>query len=144
MSNPRVRPHLSFYPEDSGPVLSEARQGRRWLHEIPDEQITPMARIGDQDYFIHEPAMLDDQTCCIPVRWFTKDNILFAECWELDTITTDTTQAWRVLKRNGYVVPQHRFLKNLPNFLQDAALYGLPDPSNILGVYLFNIHIQLY
>ncbi|KAJ7844241.1 hypothetical protein B0H14DRAFT_2585305 [Mycena olivaceomarginata] len=33
MANPNVRPHLSFYPEDSGKKLSEARQGERWLKE---------------------------------------------------------------------------------------------------------------
>ncbi|KAK6977422.1 hypothetical protein R3P38DRAFT_3334959 [Favolaschia claudopus] len=37
MANPRVRPHLHFYPEDSGTKLSEARQAQRWLHELPDE-----------------------------------------------------------------------------------------------------------
>ncbi|KAK6985105.1 hypothetical protein R3P38DRAFT_2805837 [Favolaschia claudopus] len=32
MANPRVRPHLHFYPEDSGTKLSEARQAQRLLH----------------------------------------------------------------------------------------------------------------
>ncbi|KAJ7690551.1 hypothetical protein B0H17DRAFT_893088, partial [Mycena rosella] len=58
MANPSVRPHLSFYPEDSGPKLSEARKG--WLRELPDAQTTPMLRIGQGDYFIHEPAMLSN------------------------------------------------------------------------------------
>ncbi|KAJ7843991.1 hypothetical protein B0H14DRAFT_2585413 [Mycena olivaceomarginata] len=31
MANPNVRPHLSFYPEDNGPKVSEARQGERRL-----------------------------------------------------------------------------------------------------------------
>ncbi|PPQ76947.1 LOW QUALITY PROTEIN: hypothetical protein CVT26_007944, partial [Gymnopilus dilepis] len=56
-ANPKVRPHLSVYPEDSGLELSEARQGSRWLHEVPNGQTTPMALIGNQDYFIYEPAM---------------------------------------------------------------------------------------
>ncbi|KAJ7133509.1 hypothetical protein C8R44DRAFT_829315 [Mycena epipterygia] len=46
MANPKVRPHLHFYPEDSGPKLSEARQGQRWLKELPDDRTTPMVRIG--------------------------------------------------------------------------------------------------
>ncbi|KAJ7498183.1 hypothetical protein B0H11DRAFT_2383263 [Mycena galericulata] len=54
MCNPKVRPHLDFYPEDSG---------KRWLEEIPGNQTTPMARIGTTDYFIYEPAMLTDGTC---------------------------------------------------------------------------------
>ncbi|KAJ8521961.1 hypothetical protein ONZ45_g1372 [Pleurotus djamor] len=55
MANPQVRPHLSFYPEDSGKRLSEARQASRWLHDAPDDQLTPMIRLGSQDYFIYEP-----------------------------------------------------------------------------------------
>ncbi|KAJ7436385.1 hypothetical protein B0H11DRAFT_2164125 [Mycena galericulata] len=57
MSNPKVRPHLDFYPEDSGKILDEARQGKRWLEEMPAQQTTPMARIGTIDYFIYEPAI---------------------------------------------------------------------------------------
>ncbi|KAE9383713.1 hypothetical protein BT96DRAFT_772206, partial [Gymnopus androsaceus JB14] len=60
MANPEVRPKLHFYPEDSGEHLSEARQAERWLHEAPDDLLTPMARIRDQDYYIYEPAMLSD------------------------------------------------------------------------------------
>ncbi|KAJ7787526.1 hypothetical protein B0H14DRAFT_2221815, partial [Mycena olivaceomarginata] len=55
---PMFQPHLSFYPEDSGPKLSEVRQGQRWLKELPDEQTTPMLRISGHNYYIYEPAML--------------------------------------------------------------------------------------
>ncbi|KAF9808715.1 hypothetical protein IEO21_07777 [Rhodonia placenta] len=59
MANPRVRPHLHFYPEDRGErPLAEARQAARWLHEMPNELLTPMARVRNQDYYIYEPAML--------------------------------------------------------------------------------------
>ncbi|EED83857.1 predicted protein [Postia placenta Mad-698-R] len=59
MANPRVRPHLHFYPEDHGErPLAEARQAARWLHEMPNELLTPMARVRNQDYYIYEPAML--------------------------------------------------------------------------------------
>ncbi|KIK49825.1 hypothetical protein GYMLUDRAFT_253531 [Collybiopsis luxurians FD-317 M1] len=43
MANPKVRPKLHFYPEDSGNFLSEARQAERWLKEAPDNLLTPMA-----------------------------------------------------------------------------------------------------
>lgn len=133
MSNPKVRPHLEFYPEDTGPALSEARQGWRWLHEIDADQTTPMARIGIQDYFIYEPAMLTDGTCCVPVRWFMRNKVLFAKCWELDPITTDTGRAWRVIKRDTYKVSQDKFLKNFPDLQADAHMYSLPDPTQLKG-----------
>src|ERR1700712_1689180 len=122
MSNPNVRPHLSFYPEDSGPKLSEARQGQRWLNEIPDAQTTPMLRIGKDDYFIHKPAMLRDGKCCIPTRWFTKAGKYYANCWEIRPISTDKGSGWRVLmKAETLVVPASEFLKNFPAFKRDAA-----------------------
>ena len=40
MCNPRVRPFTHFYPEDTGPNLSEARQGTRWLNELRPEETT--------------------------------------------------------------------------------------------------------
>jgi len=134
MANPKVRPHIVFYPEDSGKEISEARQAHRWLHEAPDEQLTPMARFGNQDYYIHEPAMLRNGTCCIPVRWFTVGAILFAKCWKMDAISTDIGEGWRVIQCDNFTVSQAEFLKTFPELIQDANLYGLPNPSKILGI----------
>ncbi|KAJ6462550.1 hypothetical protein C8R45DRAFT_841581 [Mycena sanguinolenta] len=136
MANPKVRPHLSFYPEDSGQKLSEARQGKRWLEELPDSQTTPMLRINQQDFFIHEPAMLRNGDCCIPTRWFTKNGSLFAKCWLLQAVTTDELSGWRVVIRSEpYVVAATEFLKNLPDFRADveSGFYNLPNPTNIIG-----------
>lgn len=135
MANPKVRPHLSFYPEDSGNNISEARQARRWLHEAPNEKLGPMARLGDQDFYIHEPAMLTDSTCCIPVRWFRRGDMLFAKCWKMETVSTDQQHGWRVLQTDDYIVSPTQFLKNFPQLLSDAATYGLPPPSNIIGLF---------
>lgn len=141
MANPKVRPHLEFYPEDSGAHLTEARQARRWLHEMDNEQLTPMARLtadGRQDYYIHEPAMLRNGTCCIPVRWFKKDNQLFAKCWKMDIVSSDTEQGWRIVKSDDFTVPHTQFLKTFPQFCDDASQYGLPHPSRILcKLFLF-------
>ncbi|KAH9945634.1 hypothetical protein B0H21DRAFT_693918 [Amylocystis lapponica] len=139
MANPRVRPHLHFYPEDTqGVSLAEARQGARWLHEIPDHLITPMARIGTQDFYIHEPAMLRSGIPCIPVRWFTRlergQHVLFAKCWGLEVVDTDTSRGWRVIQHPNWVVRQDEFLKNFPELCQDAMRYGIPDPTCIIDV----------
>ncbi|KAJ7195401.1 hypothetical protein B0H12DRAFT_1299784, partial [Mycena haematopus] len=133
-----IRPHLSFYPEDSGPKLSEARQGDRWLKELPDSQATPMLRIAQQDYYIHEPAMLRNGDCCVPTRWFTKDGQFFAKCWALKSISTAELRGWRVIiKSEPYVIPATDFLKNFPEFRRDVEsnFYDLPNPASIIDVY---------
>ena len=96
MANPRVCPHLHFYPEDSGQILSEARQAAKWLHEIPSEETTPMIRIQNTDYFIYEPALLIDGRACIPNRWFTRGENLYAITWPMEHITLDSTHGWCV------------------------------------------------
>jgi hypothetical protein len=135
MANPRVRPHLSFYPEDSGPKLSEARQGQRWLEELPAEQTTLMLRISGDDYYIYEPAMLDSEggEFCIPIRWFVRGGNFFAKCWRLSPVSSDQGSGWRVLKSDDYEVAAQRFLKNFIQFQADAALYNIPHPSQIIG-----------
>lgn len=139
MANPRVRPYLSFYPENTGATLSEARQAEQWLHEAPDDQITPMARIGLQDFYIHEPTMLRDGRICIPFRWFTEGGVLFAKCWEMIPISTDTDQGWRVIQNKEFIVSQHNLLKTFPEFCDDAGpIYNLPHPSRIIGMCCYH------
>ncbi|KAJ7606697.1 hypothetical protein FB45DRAFT_765011, partial [Roridomyces roridus] len=133
MSNPRVCPHLEFYPEDTAKLLQEARQGKRWLEEIPFSQTTPMARIDLQDYYIHEPAMLKDGTYCVPIRWFIRDKVLVAKCWDLCVVTADTGESWRVVKRE-HEVAQGQFLKNWTELQVDYHLYGVPSPTRIKDI----------
>ncbi|KAK6997382.1 hypothetical protein R3P38DRAFT_3416225 [Favolaschia claudopus] len=142
MANPRVRPHLHFYPEDSGEKLSEARQGERWLHELPDEQTTPMVRISAQDYYIYEPAMLDsaEGEFCVPIRWFSRGGEFFAKCWRMVAISTDTVSGWRIIQTDDYEVSARRFLKNFLQFQTDAGLHNVPHPSKILDVYNPDTH----
>jgi hypothetical protein len=142
MANPKVRPHLSFYPEDSVKKVSKARQACRWLHEAPDEQLTPMARVGEQDYYVHEPAMLRDGTCCIPVRWFTIGALLFAKCWKMVAISTDVGQGWRVTQCDDYTVSQANFLKTFPELIEDANMYGLPHPSKLCGRTPHSLNVE--
>ncbi|KAK6992364.1 hypothetical protein R3P38DRAFT_3226215 [Favolaschia claudopus] len=125
MSNPKVRPHLRFYPEDSGKVLEEARQCKRWLEELPAEKTTPMARFGNQDYCIHEPAMLRDGT-------------LHLVCKVL-VVNSDDGQFWRVVEQETEV-SEHEFMENLPDLRTDFHLYGWPDPSKIHGATKYLIH----
>lgn len=136
MANPKVRPNLSFFPEDTGETVSEARQARHWLHDAPAEKIAPMARRGAQDFYIHEPAMLNNGKCCIPVRWFERDKMLFARCWDMHHLSTDYGQGWRVVQSENYVVPLADFLKTFTELGRDAASYGIAHPSRIFGTFI--------
>lgn len=141
MANPKVRPHLKFYPEDSKKRISEARQARRWLYEVADDEITPMARLGQQDYYIHEPAMLRNGECCMPVRWFTVGELLFAKCWKMEVVSSDIGQGWRIVQLKDYSLPHTEFLKTFLELCEDAdSHYGLPHPSRIIGLF---VHIIL-
>lgn len=42
MANPHVHPHLALYPKDAGLELEHAHQAEKWLHELPDDETTPM------------------------------------------------------------------------------------------------------
>lgn len=136
MANPRVRPHLSFYPEDiQGRGLSETRQSDKWLREMPDNELTPMVRLGKKDYYIHEPAMLRDGVPCMPVRWFTRahghEQVLYAKCWGMAVVDSDVGRGWCAVQRDDLEYPVSDFLKNFEDFRRDAPEYGLPDPSHI-------------
>ncbi|KAK0435422.1 hypothetical protein EV421DRAFT_1987087 [Armillaria borealis] len=136
MANPRVRPHLSFYPEDAGKRLCEACQACRWLQEIPDEDLGPMARIKGDDYYIHEPTMLYghlEVSFCIPTRWFTRISssgcqVMFAQCWKL--VPVPEAGAWNVIK-SPFIAHEDHFLHNFPKLLHEHREYGLPDPRKI-------------
>ncbi|KAI0723525.1 hypothetical protein C8Q76DRAFT_614464 [Earliella scabrosa] len=143
MANPRVRPHLHFYPEDTrGQVLGEARQASKWLKEMPNELLTPMLRLGDRDFYIHEPAMRNDGQVCMPVRWFNRlegasggDRVWYAKCWRMEVVRTEAREGWRVIMDEGEIRADE-LLKTFPELQADTVSrrYDLPSPSDILEV----------
>jgi hypothetical protein len=103
---------------------------------MADDEITPMAHLGHQDYYIHKPVMLRDGVCWVPVCWFTVGELLFAKCWKMEAISSDVGQGWRIVKSDDYSVPHTEFLKTFPEFGDDADRhYGLPHPSWIFCVF---------
>ncbi|RXW18687.1 hypothetical protein EST38_g7167 [Candolleomyces aberdarensis] len=139
MSNPAVRPHLSFLPEDAGQHLSEARQAARWLHELPPELATPSTRIGGQEYFTFEPALLTNNRIAVPVRWFTHQNKVFAQCWKLQVVQTYEGPAWQAVTSPLFIVAASEFLRSYPDLLEDMKArpeaYKLPLVSKMHSVY---------
>ncbi|KAI9069821.1 hypothetical protein FKP32DRAFT_1558980 [Trametes sanguinea] len=140
MANPRVRPFLHFYPEDTrGRDVSEARQAARWLEEVSNDYLTPMVRLGEHDYYIYEPALRDDGTVCMPVRWLTRmeggKRVWYAKCWEMRSVVgADSSPGWRIVQREDLKVCANSLLKNFPQLRSSAELYGMPDPCKIIDV----------
>lgn len=130
MSNPHVRAHLRFFPEDAGCRLAEAWQAKRWLTELDFDLATPMCRQEHQDFYTLEPALLADGRVCMPFRWFTRRGQTFARTWALEVQGNAT---WLVRQDIEFDVPLSAFLLNLPGLVQTYAQYQLPDPRRILG-----------
>ncbi|KAJ4497667.1 hypothetical protein C8R41DRAFT_894578 [Lentinula lateritia] len=98
--------------------VSEARQFARWLHEVPDEDLGPMARLGppgrSHDYYIFEPAMLRSA--------FKRQGKLYAKCWKLKAnVRQDSSKGWNVIKGNG------EFVVNEDDHSPNATLLGILD-----------------
>jgi hypothetical protein len=74
ISNPLVHPHLQFYPEDANGSMCEAWHGSKWLKDMPDDMLTPMAvhPTSEHHFFIEELCFCSDGTWFIPTQWFMK------------------------------------------------------------------------
>ncbi|KAJ3890860.1 hypothetical protein GG344DRAFT_48586, partial [Lentinula edodes] len=99
-----------LYYEMSNPQFA------RWLHEIPDEELGPMVRLGptgrSNDYYIFEPAMLRSGAMCMPHRWFKRQEKFYARCWRLEeNVHPHASKGWKVVKGDGeFVVNEDEFL----------------------------------
>ncbi|KAI8983315.1 hypothetical protein BD414DRAFT_515805 [Trametes punicea] len=131
-ANPQVRPHLHFYPEDAGTVLAEAWQAARWCEELDPNLAAPMVRIGNQDYFVYEPAQLQDGRVCMPFRWFVRGREMFARVWSM--VPTTDLSGWVVLEHQPFEISARELIAALPMLRETASYYRVPDPRYIIGV----------
>ncbi|XP_006464096.1 hypothetical protein AGABI2DRAFT_120883 [Agaricus bisporus var. bisporus H97] len=122
LANPRICPHLHFYPEDSHPHLEEAWQAHRWSCELDPALLTPMIRYQSQDFYVFEPALLKNGRVVIPERWFTRRindvHQFFALAYSLVPMYSATED----------------LLLSFPTLRDTFVADGLPDPRLILGV----------
>lgn len=133
MANPQVRPHLRFYPEDSGKTVNEYYQAAHWWTEVSPSQSTPMAVMGGQHYYIYEPCLLRDGRACVPVRWFTREGQLFATAWVLRAVDNPHS-CWVAEEYNAIEVSHHDLL--LPPAAWDSTpiTAGMPRPTELTGM----------
>lgn len=133
MANPRVRPHLQFYPEDTGGKLEEYWQASHWHEELEADKTTPLAAINQQHFFINEPCLLTNGLVCMPIRWFYREKKLFAKAWTMRAVSRELDSGWIVEEFNVIEVPQDHFLVSFSSWPFSNLTVGLPSPKNIFG-----------
>lgn len=135
MANPLIRPYLHFLPEARPNHLSEARHAKRWLEEVDDSHLTPMVRsaTAKQDFFIHEPTMLQTNEVCLPLRFFTSGGIVFAKTYRMLKADQHGEKGWIVDMSSHLSVPISQFAIALPRLLSSHERLGIPDPTKIFG-----------
>ncbi|KAG1784909.1 uncharacterized protein HD556DRAFT_1314704 [Suillus plorans] len=134
MMNPRVRPLLHFYPEDTGVELNEARQAKCWLEELDPELLTPVVRLHNQDFFVFEPALLSSGQACIPFRWFIRGGKMYTKAWSLRPVTRELDCGWVVEYFHSFEVSEDNLLVSFRNWDSSKATSGLPRAYSIYGV----------
>ncbi|KAJ3899459.1 hypothetical protein F5879DRAFT_993759 [Lentinula edodes] len=145
MGNPKIRPHIRHYPEDSRQHVEHAWQADAWRTLDPNLS-SPMVRVGRQDFFIHELAKLDDGTYVIPFHWLTRSQGLlggpeqqfFGLAWSIEICSTFSVRSFVVHQHQTIQFPISRLLSLFPYLVESYDLDGIPDPRNILGVYTTN------
>ncbi|KIY60600.1 hypothetical protein CYLTODRAFT_321338, partial [Cylindrobasidium torrendii FP15055 ss-10] len=139
LANPQVAPNLSYLPQDSDQLLAEACQGSRWLTEAPDNLLTPMVHVGTQDqhtdFFIHEIARVANGHCCIPFRWFTREERIYGKCWKVVPVNSDGGTAWRVYEDDVFEVAVDQLTMSHTELQAAYCDFGIPDPGFIKGKY---------
>lgn len=76
MSNPLLRPSMTFYPEDGGGASSQLWHGSKWVKEAPDDLLTPMVSVlverGELHFYVNELVQLANKELFIPTRFLTR------------------------------------------------------------------------
>ena len=123
LANPKIRPHFHFYPHARGQNASGPWEADRWLREVDAQMLTPMARIRNQDYCIHEPARLRYGHVCMPTRWFLRDNPMYVGAWRLAPNVANETSGWVVYSFEEFDVRDDEFLLSFPAFVVNYRDY---------------------
>lgn len=133
-----MRSHVSIYPEEGGGFLSEVKHGRKWLHQMPAELLSPMVRVDNKDFYIFEPCMLRSGVVVMPTRWFTKRSdpgVVWGRGWTMSLVSNqnDGAQGWRVDCHSELFFRQDELSWDYPTFLELHGSIDVPSPAEIWG-----------
>lgn len=143
MANPRVRPHLRFYPEDAGKKVNEYWQARHWLHEVDPARLSPMAVIGDKHVYVDEPCLLRNGEACMPIKWFSRDGSLVAKAHRLQARNRELVSGWVVEEYNEIEVPGSEFFIGFKDWDSANSTNSLPAATSIFGFFFLRSMIKV-
>jgi hypothetical protein len=95
--------------------------------------LTPMIHKHGQDFYTFEPAMLRDHRVCIPHRWFTRNQEIYARVWPMEQL--DESNSWIVCEDQETEVNSNQLLLSFPSLIELHEEHGVADPRHITGLY---------
>ncbi len=144
MANPRVRPHLHFYPEDAGKTVNEYWHARHW-HEVADPSlVTPMAVVKNTHFFVYEPIILNNGLVVIPYRWFLHRGSITARAWPLRAVKHGNDVGWIVEEFKTVIVSQEALFMPLGSWGPGQLYPSLPSAKCIFGTFMPVMLIHSY
>ncbi|KAI0258001.1 hypothetical protein BC834DRAFT_964009 [Gloeopeniophorella convolvens] len=133
MANPRVRPHLHFYPEDAGTVVNEYWHAKHWREDADPTILTPLAVIGSQHFYMLEPCLLKSGIAVMPTRWIIRNGSFYATAWVLRPVSDGVEQGWVVEEYNVIHVSDSELLVSFPNWEASQSTHRLPNAKHLFG-----------
>ncbi|KAI9434849.1 hypothetical protein H4582DRAFT_1818227 [Lactarius indigo] len=137
MANPLVHPHLHFYPEDAGKMVSEYWHRWHWHDNADPAVVTPMAVINGLHFFVHEPCFLANGRAIMPYHWFLCGDSILAKAWPLCTVGQGDRSGWVVEEYMTIIIPQDEFLILFNTWDSSQFASGLPSARSIVGSILW-------
>jgi hypothetical protein len=144
MANPRIRPHLHFYPEDAGDTVNEYWHARHW-HEVADPSlVTPMAVVNNIRFFVYEPIILTNGRVVLPHRWFLRGGSIATRAWPLRAVKHGNDVGWIVEEFRMVIVNQGELLIPFGSWGAGQLHRPLPGVNCIFGTFTPVMSIYSY
>ncbi|KAI0263371.1 hypothetical protein BC834DRAFT_997123 [Gloeopeniophorella convolvens] len=155
-TNPLVRPHMVFYPEDTQGKIVETWQAQKWLAEVGLEHLTPMVIHAGQHFYVNELAECRDGTYVLPVRWIVRESIM---CSDVFKVTRSGDGLFHTDLSCIYSLPVSNLKRSFPEIVsmrgqgfvqfeapQNALHMAMPHPTHIRakGRPFFCVWIKLW
>jgi hypothetical protein len=138
MANPRVRPHLHFYPEDAGKTVNEYWHARHWHESADPTLVTPMAVINNDHFFVYEPTILTDGRVVMLYRWFLCGGSINARAWPLRAVRHHNKTGWIVEEHKTVIVSERELSISFGSWGARQSHNHLPSAKSIFGMFMLS------
>ncbi|KAJ7688772.1 hypothetical protein B0H14DRAFT_3101119 [Mycena olivaceomarginata] len=119
-----------YYVNDFAAIIAQEMANP----SLDSDLTTPMIREHGQDFFIHEPTMLQDGNVCIPFRWFQREGEIWARVWKVAAVQGELGLGWVVETGQHFHVKSTDLSLSFPHLASTHTQRNLPDPRVIYGI----------